>query len=81
MSDTTKALYAKSIVGALAIAAIVVLAALHAVSGDDAVAFVKWTIGVWMGAVAVSSGAGAIANAIEGKSLNERLAAKAKNGE
>ena len=55
MPDTTAAIYAKSIVGAAAIAAIVALAILRIVPGPDAVAFVKWTIAVWMGSVAVTS--------------------------
>lgn len=68
MTDTTAALWAKSAVGAVAIAAIVALAIGKVVPGPDAVAFVKWTLVVWMGSVAVSSGAGAIAKAMAQKS-------------
>lgn len=64
MTDTTSAIWAKSAVGAAAIVAIVALAIGKIIPGTDAVAFVKWTLVVWMGSVAVSSGAGAIAKAM-----------------
>ena len=68
MTDTSAAIWAKSAVGAAAIVAVVALALLHAISGSDALAFVKWILTVWMAAVAVTSGAGSIAKALAQKS-------------
>jgi hypothetical protein len=75
VTDVTVAIWAKSAVGLVAIVAIAALAIAHVVSGADAIGFARWTIGVWMGAVAVSSGAGAIAKAMTQKTSGDATAA------
>lgn len=65
--ETAAAVWAKSIVGAAAIAAIVALAIAKIVTGPDAIAFTRWVLLGWMGSLAVASAGGAIAKAMTQK--------------